>query len=594
VAGPQLRLEPYESKDELCNTIDIPADLFVQVAPTIEDMKYLAHVREVKTDAKETLSYLADGWFSVVMGNRMPQPKVSLDAGDPSWNPPPGSDQSAERELAVENRVFLVSLEGMEGYLGRPSLLADRAVRMVVLATWNFHCSATGTFKDSMVNMKTGPLHLDTKDVTDADVVSAYKMGYVALNHNTRLGEKTVSWYRGPLSPVPRKMRNYKFRPAPDALLRYDYRTAMMEVTYSAAFQLGRLLALQDRPFSRALTRWRERLRLQMRADFRRQDLRDAVKANPDTASDPLQIALAEAITGADFRAGRADDPNRAESYMDTAGTDLTTPPETVRQWLARLILLYRVPFNYLVPDQRLLPADSMRFFSLDPGWLKCLLEGACSVGRNSAGEEAVDEILRNKFLSFENAIENATKVRSDTVVPQSTNCEMEGFLMRSPVVQGWQGLEMRAWSSYSGKITEGSFASLDDGLVKPGNPVQPLRIDRLAPDVMLCIFNGPVALIEVRQPPEGMHFGVAVNKKGGYQKTTLRRITDGSQVENSTIKVETRVNSPRVVDINSVATQMIHMKDKLGVQGDFTSAEMAVEMTESPGQILIFKGESL
>jgi hypothetical protein len=83
-----------------------------------------------------------------------------------------------------------------------------------------------------------------------------------------------------------------------------------------------------------------------------------------------------------------------------TTDFDLTIP-QTVCQWLARLVLLYRVPFTYLVADERMLPPDSMRFFYLDPGWLKCLLEGACSVGRSVAHDELVDEYLRDKFLDF-------------------------------------------------------------------------------------------------------------------------------------------------------------------------------------------------
>ena len=74
-------------------------------------------------------------------------------------------------------------------------------------------------------------------------------------------------------------------------------------------------------------------------------------------------------------------------------------------------MLLYRVPFTNLVADERMLPPDSMRFFYLDPGWLKCLLEGACSVGRSCSRDELVDEYLRDKFLDF--AIEQSLEVRT-------------------------------------------------------------------------------------------------------------------------------------------------------------------------------------
>jgi hypothetical protein len=36
---------------------------------------------------------------------------------------------------------------------------------------------------------------------------------------------------------------------------------------------------------------------------------------------------------------------------------------DPLNNWLARLKLLYGVPFNYLVPDEGMLPPESIRFF---------------------------------------------------------------------------------------------------------------------------------------------------------------------------------------------------------------------------------------
>ena len=43
--------------------------------------------------------------------------------------------------------------------------------------------------------------------------------------------------------------------------------------------------------------------------------------------------------------------------------------PDTARDWLAALRLGEGVPFQYLVLDDRLLPAESIRFFYLDRNW---------------------------------------------------------------------------------------------------------------------------------------------------------------------------------------------------------------------------------
>ncbi len=75
---PKNGLAAYESREDLCHTIDIPWEKFQQVAPSRQDLGYLAHVREVNTGAKETVSFLADGWFSVVLANRFPEPRQAF------------------------------------------------------------------------------------------------------------------------------------------------------------------------------------------------------------------------------------------------------------------------------------------------------------------------------------------------------------------------------------------------------------------------------------------------------------------------------------------------------------------------------------
>jgi hypothetical protein len=136
--------------------------------------------------------------------------------------------------------------------------------------------------------------------------------------------------------------------------------------------------------------------------------------------------------------------------------------------------------------------------------------------------------------------------------------------------------------------------------------PAPPLRIDRLAPDIMLCIFNGPLAKIEIRQPPEGMHFGA-----DGFQKMSLRNVTAKDTGGQITLKSGESVKLPfrgdqaarfgpeykdsRVVDVPELA-RLFH--DALTKNGGmhsapFTSAEFAVQMTESPGRVVIEVGKN-
>jgi hypothetical protein len=587
--GPAIaRLDAGESWQEPCNVIDVRAGTFQAIAPRLVDLPFLAHVREVETDHKETMSLLADGWFSIVVGNRFPKPQQK-DGGE-----------------AIENTVFLVSLEGLGDYLpgGRTPLPAPN-VRLAVLASWSFRCYAAFDFKSLMGSLEVGTLNLPPPNGSAADaneplaaayVAGAFTRGYVALNHRTRQGEPTVSWCRGPLTPAKVEAEaRYPFHAAPDGLLRYDFNTGVMDVTYAAASQLGRLLALQDRSFARALDAWRTSIQQKIRASADEQTPVRALQSVATTTG--IDAALATAI-GAP-RVSAATDPGtlfQAANMDSIVPQTNRIPPSAVRQWLARLILLYRVPFINLVPHEGLLPPSSMRFFRIDPRWIKCLLEGACSVGRNSTEQQAVDEFLGNRFLDFlGDAVAGVRRRRasedeaSQASAPRKVNWPLEGFLLRSTLVEGWQGLEMRAWQTW-------------DAGTSTGVPVDPLRIDRLAPDVMIGIFDGPVVRIEVKQPPEGMHFG-ASTRDAAYFKGNLRRVSPedaaGDQLApRQEVAIPIRTGTARVVDTALLANQFEKVLKSDSVTGmdatsTFTSAEFGLQMTESPGRVAIFATSS-
>src|SRR5262249_22224534 len=76
------------------------------------------------------------------------------------------------------------------------------------------------------------------------------------------------------------------------------------------------------------------------------------------------------------------------------------------------------------------------------------------------------------------------------------------GFLLRSSVVAGWPGLLVDARSDRA-----------------PDAPkLTLLRMDRLSSDVLLCLFSGEVARVEIHQKPETLHFGLA-NPDGKWIK---------------------------------------------------------------------------
>jgi len=260
VIGPEIRpsdLKEYESADDLCNTIDLPARLFSDIVPARADLPFLAHVRKVNTSNKETQSLRTEGCFAVVLGNRFPETGSSGAMG--------------------KNTACVVSLEGFERHLyGAPAARRAEKVRLAVLATWDFFCQGDATFKTAIRDLNTGLLTLPASRVVQADggatrqVEEAFELGYTALDHRIRNGEKTVSWYRGPLAPLKyHKLETYTHLPSADAALRYDYQTGLLDASYAAAWQLGRLLALQNTHFAKSLFRYRNKERQKTKTSLR-------------------------------------------------------------------------------------------------------------------------------------------------------------------------------------------------------------------------------------------------------------------------------------------------------------------------------------
>ncbi|NUO79046.1 hypothetical protein HUU05_03140, partial [candidate division KSB1 bacterium] len=104
--------------------------------------------------------------------------------------------------------------------------------------------------------------------VTDQIAEKFLQLGFVPVRHRLRARGKTISWYRGPLMP---------FTPEPfdttalfkvtnaDELLRYHHSNGMFEVSYAAAWELGRLLALRSKKISTALFNWKRNHRQQIK-----------------------------------------------------------------------------------------------------------------------------------------------------------------------------------------------------------------------------------------------------------------------------------------------------------------------------------------
>lgn len=194
-----------------------------------------------------------------------------------------------------------------------------------------------------------------------------------------------------------------------------------------------------------------------------------------------------------------------AGQVLQAANPEL--PPE-MAQWLARLCLFYGVPFNHLVADERMLPMESIRFFSIDQNWLDSMVDGAFSVGtyssRDTAYKQTMRPVIQQSARRAVGQVRSQLRGATSTPAPEPVVL-MTGLLLRSALVSGWPGLEVKAYDV----VYSPPEAS------PPTSPLNLLRMDRLSPTVLLCIFAGQVRQVELNQPTEGLHFGVEVVEYG-------------------------------------------------------------------------------
>lgn len=280
------------------------------------------------------------------------------------------------------------------------------------------------------------------------------------------------------------------------------------------------------------------------------------------------------------------------QSLYSTSATEYAAQPsvpDALRNWLARLRLLYGVPFNYLVPDSRLLPVESIRFFYIDRNFTDRLVDGALSVGKTTTREflhyQQVHGAVRQETDDEEGLLRDQLRGEQSGTSTVEKTADLTGLLLRSRAVSGWPGLEVKAY--------RGTTPSTPD---EGGTQLPLLRMDRLAPDVLFCIFEGIPDRVDVEEPREGIQFGVDVtdasNDTPSGFRLPLRKIRGtaaGSQTAGApSIAVPVRQGNRRVVHVqalhDSLVTALVATGDAdANPQPDLTSGELALEMFHPP-----------
>lgn len=257
--------------------------------------------------------------------------------------------------------------------------------------------------------------------------------------------------------------------------------------------------------------------------------------------------------------------------------------PRDLRQWLARLRLLEGVPFAYLVADSELLPPESIRFFYLDRNWTDALVQGALSAGTLNTADRAQLEPLYGAIRRELDEEERDVRLPGGERIQRGNAGTVTGFLLRSRAVSGWPGMHVRA---YTRDVVE------DDEIVPESHPnrIKLLRLERLAPAVLLCLFDGIPQLVHLEEPRQGIQFGVrleAVGNTANYKAFVRARDRDTSQDVPPPqgpidIPVAFRPGAPGVLNLRKTAQNIVAVGDThTGPAVD--GAEFALEMIRFP-----------
>jgi hypothetical protein len=278
----------------------------------------------------------------------------------------------------------------------------------------------------------------------------------------------------------------------------------------------------------------------------------------------------------------RSNNNAQVKLAMDSVQFDenITAQPDSVQitAWLSRLHLLYGIPFNYLVPDIRMLPDESIRFFQVDENWTTALIDGAYSLG-TTAATSSVSQALQPQIQEYVN--QNLSSVRAEILgvdFEQAAPANLSGFFLRSSVVSGWPGMEVTGYDDEQ-------------------NPLTILRMERISPSLLLCLFNGVLAKVDIREPAETLHFCFDITNVPGYELELLTDSSYGKSVRyvNSEGDVQagsysgwnigTGIDENRLVHIDELALGINTMCWAPGTPEEekkYTSAEFGLSMVQN------------
>lgn len=467
-----LEREPGVDGDSLCRVLTLPMDIYRAILPAERELCLLSHGRDVELSgrAENFDGGAGRGGFAVVMANRLPE--------------------------SGEYTGYLVSLEGTEG-LGQS---AEEKVQLLCMDSFSF-CSVEREAEDfyhmaqALLENNRGRANLGSDMGDDGDSSGD---GYCAIRFHGSDGTEGTRRFRGVLKPVGAA----------------DIEDGPVAET---AVSMGCLLAMGRRDFVAQMLLYREKMadyvsRMRRMQAFGKAQGTDGLAGNGSIFSAvrgmdgsfvnllrPVHkgqwadgrhragdVALGQdaGMAGSRWQPGKAyvglwEKPERDEGRqefvcqclqlsgsLEAAGAQEAR--QALDQWLEDLLLLKGVPFGCLLPSERLLPPESVRFFEADMAWLQAMASGAARIGENCRKQS---EVTKDLLDGWRRRIGQAQRY---------------GVLIRSHMLRLWRNAAVSVYR-------------------ESGEEVKPLRMERLAEDILLILCDAPLAEFKIREPSEGI-----------------------------------------------------------------------------------------
>jgi hypothetical protein len=261
IVGPAIYADLGSPPNVSCDALQTEVGTLSSILPSLEEMTLLTHVRQINVNDRELNIGSTDGFFSVIMSNRIPSPNskctaclVSLEARSDVVLPDPPAPQARPAfQFGGGHQIELIGGTLTTISLPSPIIYFLQSVQLVLLHSWKFECIGPGSFFDlmqalnvAMIGTVKNPGHPPLTDTC-----------HLPMELQDRAGVAEPVFYRSPCVPFQLTRDTLGPYHSSDQCVRATPETGAKDISYAAAFEVGRLIAAADKSLASALMQWR-------------------------------------------------------------------------------------------------------------------------------------------------------------------------------------------------------------------------------------------------------------------------------------------------------------------------------------------------